>query len=271
MLPKRASLVFIVSIITLISHGPALEAEAAPIDRLLSFISSSQSQHQELPTEAQLQHTPPRPSLGRAQIRPIQRAAPQPFSHTPPSSLSSSPSSSSSSHPSSYESSAAVWYLLHRQQQGQQQQPLQRPAIPTKPKEPQQPSTDESNSWSSRTLNGHAVLDDDDDDAGNELLDTEADEFLRPDADDEVEGTIEGEVLEEEGDDEEEAELGDDEADAIWAGVVEQISVLKSQSQGENEWKESRKELRKAKGCQMAAAADEALLVEKAYHDGDFE
>ncbi|KAG9320029.1 hypothetical protein KVV02_002449 [Mortierella alpina] len=253
MLPKRASLAIIASIISLISYGPALEVEAAPIDRLLSFISSSQSQHQELPTDTQLLQTPPRPSLGRAQIRPIQREAHPPFSNTPPTSSSSSASSSSSSsHPSSYESSTAVWYLLHRQQQGQQQQPLQPPAIPTNPQEPQPQSTDESNSWSYRTLNGHAVLDDDDDDAGNELLDTEADEFLRPDADDEVEGTIEGEVLEEEGDEEEEDELGDEEVDAIWAGVVEQISVLKSQLQGEVD-------------------TDEALLVEKAFHDGDFE
>jgi len=114
-------------------------------------------------------------------------------------------------------------------------------------------------------------LDDDDDDAGNELLDTEADEFLRPDADDEIEGTIEGEVLEEEGIDEDEDELDDEEADAIWAGVVEQILAVKSQRQGEAEATESRKVLRKAEGCPMAADADETLLVEKAYHDGDFE
>ncbi|KAF9943721.1 hypothetical protein BGZ72_003482, partial [Mortierella alpina] len=132
-------------------------------------------------------------------------------------------------------------------------------------------STVESNSWSYRTLNGHAVLDDDDDDAGNELLDTEADEFLRPDADDEVEGTIEGEVLEEEGDDEEEGELGDEEADAIWTGVVEQISVLKSQLHDEVDASESLKVQRKAEGCQMAVDVGETLLVEKAYRDGDFE
>ncbi|KAG0343471.1 hypothetical protein BG004_005288 [Podila humilis] len=41
-------------------------------------------------------------------------------------------------------------------------------------------------------LEGHAVLDDENDDAGNELLDTEFDGLLRPDADDEVEFTIEG-------------------------------------------------------------------------------
>ncbi|KAF9274554.1 hypothetical protein BGZ68_000553 [Mortierella alpina] len=152
---------------------------------------------------------------------------------------------------------------------------MQPPAIQTKPQEPQQQSTNENNSWSYRTLNGHAVLDDDDDDAGNELLDTEADEFLRPDADDEVEGTIEGEVLEEEGDDDEEeegeGELGDGEADAIWAGVVEQMSVLKSQLQSAVDSDESRKVLRNTEGCQTAADVDEALLVEKAHHDGDFE
>ncbi|GJJ75564.1 hypothetical protein EMPS_07922 [Entomortierella parvispora] len=49
-------------------------------------------------------------------------------------------------------------------------------------------------------LQGHAVLDDEDDDAGNELLDTEDDDDLRtlPDGDD----TIEGQILEEEEDDE---------------------------------------------------------------------
>ncbi|KAG0285539.1 hypothetical protein BGZ98_005464 [Dissophora globulifera] len=49
--------------------------------------------------------------------------------------------------------------------------------------------------WSDRTLEGHAVLDDDDDDAGNELFDTEADDLFRPDAVDEIEGTIEGEAM----------------------------------------------------------------------------
>ncbi|KAF9974655.1 hypothetical protein BGZ73_001878 [Actinomortierella ambigua] len=47
---------------------------------------------------------------------------------------------------------------------------------------------------------GHAIFDDDDDDAGNEMLDTE-ELLLRPDADDEIEGTIEGQVLETEEDD----------------------------------------------------------------------
>ncbi|KAF9293190.1 hypothetical protein BKA57DRAFT_464237 [Linnemannia elongata] len=58
---------------------------------------------------------------------------------------------------------------------------------------------------------GHAVIDDEDDDAGNELLDTELESGLeRPDDDD----TIEGEVLEEEDLDEFDAialDYGDDE------------------------------------------------------------
>ncbi|KAF9353757.1 hypothetical protein BGX26_008483 [Mortierella sp. AD094] len=56
----------------------------------------------------------------------------------------------------------------------------------------------------SLSLEGHAVVDEDDDDAGNELLDTETDGLIRPDDD----YTIEGEILEEEGDDE--FDLADD-------------------------------------------------------------
>ncbi|KAG0367193.1 hypothetical protein BC939DRAFT_450843 [Gamsiella multidivaricata] len=48
-------------------------------------------------------------------------------------------------------------------------------------------------------LQGHAIMDEEDDDAGNELLDTETEGLVRPDEDD----TIEGEILEEEEDDEE--------------------------------------------------------------------
>ncbi|KAF9999264.1 hypothetical protein BGZ80_008066 [Entomortierella chlamydospora] len=48
------------------------------------------------------------------------------------------------------------------------------------------------------SLEGHIVVDEDDDDAGNELLDTETDDLILPDDD----YTIEGEILEEEGDDE---------------------------------------------------------------------
>ncbi|KAG0304365.1 hypothetical protein BGZ98_005621 [Dissophora globulifera] len=47
------------------------------------------------------------------------------------------------------------------------------------------------------TLDGHAVVDEEDDDVGNELLDTEEEGLFRPDDDE----TIEGEILEEEEDD----------------------------------------------------------------------
>ncbi|KAF9191698.1 hypothetical protein BGZ50_009228 [Haplosporangium sp. Z 11] len=157
--------------------------EAAPIARLFSFIPSTEQIPQAIEPDLL---PPPQPSLGRTQIRPIQR----------PARLTSSPYSSDSL-PSAAGSGSApsVWYMLHQRQQQQQQQ-SQQPMAPIRSFQTQgaQHSHD---SWSGRTLEGHAVIDDDDDDAGNELLDTEVDGLLRPDADDEIEGTIEGEVLEE--------------------------------------------------------------------------
>ncbi|KAG0196765.1 hypothetical protein BGX28_009784 [Mortierella sp. GBA30] len=151
------------------------------------------------------------------------------------------------------------------------------PVSPTQPQEQQQQLhqqyTEEDNSWSHRTLDGHAVLNDDDDDAGNELLDTEEDEFWRPDADDEVEGTIEGEILEEEGDDDDDDDgIDGDEADALWTGVIQQMSALKSSPS--NKETDSSQDLRGVSsiiGFVRATGTDEELLVEKAYHDGDFE
>ncbi|KAG0371809.1 hypothetical protein BGX24_001151 [Mortierella sp. AD032] len=183
---KRSSLALLLSVfVALIAHNPALHADAAPIDRLLALIPSSSTFHnnnnqQQLDDATPLQ-LPPQPSLGRAQIRPIGQR--QPYFPTD----RSVGSSSSSRIPSDDDSSATP---------------------------PQLPSN-----WSDRTLGGHAVLDDDDDDAGNELLDTESDGLLRPDADDEIEGTIEGEVLEEEEEDAGENEVyefddGDDENDS---------------------------------------------------------
>ncbi|KAK3831892.1 MAG: hypothetical protein J3R72DRAFT_454655 [Linnemannia gamsii] len=65
---------------------------------------------------------------------------------------------------------------------------------------------------SSHRLQGHAVLDDEDDDAGNELLDTELDSGLeRPDDDD----TIEGEILEEEDADDFDPEQADDDDEGV--------------------------------------------------------
>ncbi|KAG9073039.1 hypothetical protein KI688_000821 [Linnemannia hyalina] len=200
---KRSSLALLASaLVALIAYGPALQAEAAPIDRLLALIPSSQQHNGD---SAPLQ-PPPQPSLGRAQIRPIGQRQP---SFRPSAEHSTGPSSSQIP----LDTSASVWYLLHQAQQRQQlqqqkmqsilsvriqqqQQQLQQQTQTQQPQQQQQASPPET--WSDRTLGGHAVLDDDDDDAGNELLDTESDGLLRPDADDEIEGTIEGEVLEEE-------------------------------------------------------------------------
>ncbi|KAG0284217.1 hypothetical protein BGZ96_011386 [Linnemannia gamsii] len=171
---KRSSLVFLASaLVAFITHGPVFQAEAAPIDRLLALIPSSPTHRsQQLNDDSAPLQQPPQPSLGRAQIRPIGQR--HPLFPSRPSDRSAEPSFSSSQIPSSDSS-----------------------ASPLSPAQ-QQPQAPPSETWSDRTLGGHAVVDDDDDDAGNELLDTEADGLLRPDADDEIEGTIEGEVLEEE-------------------------------------------------------------------------
>ncbi|KAK3815987.1 MAG: hypothetical protein J3R72DRAFT_47573 [Linnemannia gamsii] len=228
---KRSSLALLLSVfVALIAHNLALHADAAPIDRLLALIPSSSTFHnnnnqQQLDDSTPLQ-LPPQPSLGRAQIRPIGQR--QPYF---PSDRSVG-SSSSSRIPSDDDSSATVWYQLHQAQQRQQlhqqkmqsilsvriQQQTQQQQQQQQTQQQQQPPQLPSN-WSDRTLGGHAVLDDDDDDAGNELLDTESDGLLRPDADDEIEGTIEGEVLEEEEEDAGENEVyefddGDDENDS---------------------------------------------------------
>ncbi|KAF8937956.1 hypothetical protein BGZ47_008783 [Haplosporangium gracile] len=165
---KRSSLALLASaLIALIAHDFVLQAEAAPIDRLLALIPSSSTHHnQQLNDNSTPLQPPPQPSLGRAQIRPIGQRQP-----------SSRPSSDHSAGPSSSQISSSDASASQQQQQQQ---------------------TSPSETWSDRTLGGHAVLDDDDDDAGNELLDTESGGLLRPDADDEIEGTIEGEVLEEE-------------------------------------------------------------------------
>ncbi|KAG0248553.1 hypothetical protein BG011_010141 [Mortierella polycephala] len=202
----------------LICHSLLLVAEAAPIARLFSFIPSTK----QIPRAIETELLPlPQPSLGRAQIRPIQRPA-RLTSSSPYSSdsLPSLPSASDS------ESAPSVWYILHQRQQQQQQQP-QQPIAPIRSFQTQGPQHSQD-SWSGRTLEGHAVIDDDDDDAGNELLDTEANGLLRPDADDEIEGTIEGEVLEEEGDEADESDDmdDDDEMGEAWDGVIGRFSAV---------------------------------------------
>ncbi|KAF9154051.1 hypothetical protein BG015_001993 [Linnemannia schmuckeri] len=177
---KRSSLTLLASaLIALIAHDFLLQAKAAPIDRLLALIPSSSTHHnQQFNDNSTPLQPPPQPSFGRVQIRPIGQRQP---SSRPSSGRSTGPSSSQI--PSS--DASASQQQLQQQTQAQQQQQASPPET-----------------WSDRTLGGHAVLDDDDDDAGNELLDTESDGLLRPDADDEIEGTIEGEALEEEGEEE---------------------------------------------------------------------
>ncbi|KAF9359427.1 hypothetical protein BGX26_012327 [Mortierella sp. AD094] len=88
--------------------------------------------------------------------------------------------------------------------------------------------------WTDRTLEGHAVVDEDDDDDGNELLDTESEGLWGSDVDDEIGGTIEGEILEEEDyeehDDKDGVDMDQDEMldlDAeVWKGVIRKLSMV---------------------------------------------
>lgn len=172
-----------------ISQGPALKADAVPISMLLSAPPpsppsplSSLSYSELSETEKQLLHEEQgpiraQPSQGRVRIR--RRREHQVPRIDTMGDLAS--------------------HLLH-----QQLQHVQQPQLPMQPV-----SSDHSrgvrgkeSGWSSwygddHTLGGHAVLDDDDDDAGNELLDNEL-----LDAD-EIDGMNEDDdrVLEEEEDD----------------------------------------------------------------------
>ncbi|KAF9315260.1 hypothetical protein BG003_003216 [Podila horticola] len=171
-----------ITIVMLVSITATVSA--MPIDRLLSYYPHRLTSP---PTQDPAENTPYQThSTGRVQIKRL----PTPFTtHTP------------YPHPD-----LAEWYRVREQQQKQHEQQIalqaqaqiqlrlqlqqqhQRPPLPD--------------------LEGHAVLDDEDDDAGNELLDTEFDGLLRPDADDEIEDTIEGQDLVEE---EEEVEMFEDE------------------------------------------------------------
>ncbi|KAI1299085.1 hypothetical protein EDD11_006505 [Mortierella claussenii] len=160
------------------------------------------------------------------------------------------PSSSSFVHSDAFTIDA--WFISHQaaiDRQPQHPPALKRQLSPQQPvhsniQQPSAPSTSSFDAsiqqplrppWFDRTLEGHAVLDDEDDDAGNELLDTEADGLLRPDADDEINGTLEGQVLEEEEEEEEEEEdeedvagleYGDDEDGSEgWREVIQRLSA----------------------------------------------
>ncbi|KAK3825500.1 MAG: hypothetical protein J3Q66DRAFT_327902 [Benniella sp.] len=129
-------------------------------------------------------------------------------------------------------------YLLHQQYQ-QELTPTPFSPTPVRSALPQQHSQQQMEkvdgwSWHSddRTLEGHAVLDDDDDDAGNELLDTEAEDTLQLDMDDEIDGMMDDDMFEEEvdgidlGGDGETAERGRRGADEVWKGMIHKYSEV---------------------------------------------
>lgn len=157
---------------------------AMPIDRLLLHYPHRIAPPQHNPSEDTPFQTH---STGRVQIKRL----PMPFTtHTP------------YPHPD-----LAEWYRSREQQQRQhEQQILQQAQAHAQLRLQLQ---EQHNRPPLPDLEGHAILDDEDDDAGNELLDTEFDGLSRPDADDEIEDTIEGQDLVEE--EEEEEELFEDE------------------------------------------------------------
>ncbi|KAF9311946.1 hypothetical protein BG003_006789 [Podila horticola] len=148
--------------------------DAAPINQLLAHQASSPSS----PNLA------PRPSPGRVQIKLVNTPPPSPSNRR-------SDKSSHSDRPK-HDILASV------------------PEPPAEAKVVDSWYTIERRRGHSLSLHGHAVLDDDDDDAGNELLDTELDGLLRPDEDD----TIEGEAIEEEEEEDEQEDEDDIDAEA---------------------------------------------------------
>ncbi|KAI1318388.1 hypothetical protein EDD11_006726 [Mortierella claussenii] len=99
----------------------------------------------------------------------------------------------------------------------------------------------------SSSLQGHAVLDEDDDDAGNELLDTEMDGLIRPDDED----TIEGEILEEE---EDNVADDDDEEEATLDQVLAQVKFVNP----------------KARSFFTRLSSKDGWIKENGLEDGDF-
>ncbi|KAF9293535.1 hypothetical protein BGZ74_011658 [Mortierella antarctica] len=180
-LKRSSTLVVLVSFIgTWISSCDNTLADAAPISQLFARQASSPSSS----------NPAPRPSPGRVQIKLVNTPPPPPsFRRSDRSSRSSRPKHSdilaSVPEPPSEARVVDSWYTIERRR------------------------------GHSLSLNGHAVLDDEDDDAGNELLDTELDGLLRPDEDD----TIEGEAIEEEEDEEEDEQEDEDDIDAEAARI----------------------------------------------------
>ncbi|KAG0022882.1 hypothetical protein BGZ82_010881 [Podila clonocystis] len=172
---RSSTLVLFVSLVcTWISSCDNTLANAAPISQLLARQASSPSS----PNPA------PRPSPGRVQIKLVNTPPPPPsFRRSDRSSRFFRPRHdilASVPEPPSEAKVIDSWYTIERRR------------------------------GHSLSLHGHAVLDDEDDDAGNELLDTELDGLLRPDEDD----TIEGEAIEEEEDEDEQEDEDDIDAEA---------------------------------------------------------
>lgn len=177
MILKRSStLVLFVSLVGTWISGDDTLADAAPISQLLARQASSPSS----PNPA------PRPSPGRVQIKLVNTPPPPPSFRRSDKSSSSQPKNNNdilASVPEPPKDAKVLdsWYMIEQRRRGH-----------------------------SLSLHGHAVLDDEDDDAGNELLDTELDGLLRPDEDD----TIEGEAIEEEEEDDEQEDEDDIDAEA---------------------------------------------------------
>jgi len=197
----NSTLAFVFAVLALV-----LACQAAPIDRILAqYPSPLSSQQQQQQQQQQLQeprellatlHSEPSSATPVGRVRPRMSTRVGRLSQ-PYGGLRSPSSSGSEANPR-----ALAWSLLYQHQLNLRRQQQQKQlSVHIQPIDVSQQDRQQA-AWSDRTLEGHAVLDDDDEDAGNELMDTEEEGLLRPDADDELEGTIEGQVLEvEEGED----------------------------------------------------------------------
>ncbi|KAF9579978.1 hypothetical protein BGW38_003546 [Lunasporangiospora selenospora] len=221
MVPRRRNLVLCAVTASALAWCSMLTVEALPIDRLmLSSALSSVVYHRYRhaiplsPYSDPLEETGPNESLnfglqptshGRAQIRSIlqreQQARDIPDHHATYPNVNSRMDHDQDSSSNSIGNDLPLQHPvpIHSvvSQPGEQTILLPSESLPLFPRQPM---------LSSSSLEGHAVLDDDDDDAGNELMDTEGDGFVPPDAEDEFEGSIEPEAYEEEEEEDEDDE-----------------------------------------------------------------
>ncbi|KAF9579423.1 hypothetical protein BGW38_004316 [Lunasporangiospora selenospora] len=119
-------------------------------------------------------------------------------------------------------------------------------------------------------LSSHMVFDEEDDDMGNELLDTEFDGLLRPDDDD----TIEGQALEEEEDDEDNgrrrlvhANEQDEHDRAIDLDRQMRVRLLQRQQQHQQE--QQQHQLRLTLAIEALKATSRDWLEDNGVHDRD--